>query len=110
MTSGSSEEDRPRRASITYALDFEEVPTLKKIIKRIQGIDFSKRRSLDLACRRIQRAYEEKDAEGRLIDLMIAFEALFLKGEKRGGTFNWKIDCDCLLYPTREKRGRKRGY
>lgn len=83
VTSWSYEEDRPRNA-ISYVLDFEEVPRLRKIVRKIQGVDFSKRKSLDLACRRFQRAYEERDAEDQLIDLMIAFEALFLKGEKGG--------------------------
>ena len=82
MTSFYYEEDRPRTDYRTYVLDFEEIPRLRRIIKKIQSIDFSKQKSLDLACRRFQRAYEEKDVEDQLIDLMIAFEALFLKGEK----------------------------
>ena len=82
VTSWSYEEDRPRNA-ISYVLNFEEVPRLRKIVRKIQSVDFSKRKSLDLACRRFQRAYEEMDVEDRLIDLMIAFEALFLRVERR---------------------------
>jgi len=105
VTSWSYEVDRPRTA-IPYVLDFKEVPRLRKIIRKIQGIDFSKRKSLDLACRRFQRAYEERDAEDRLIDLMIAFEALFLKGEK-GVPSKGKliaIACSTLLGKKEEKR------
>ena len=106
LTSWSYEEDRPRVDSRTYVLDFEEVPRLKKLAKKILGIDFSKRKSLDLACRRFQRVYEEKDAEDQLIDLMIAFEALFLKGEK-GGPSPGKIvavACSTLLGKNEEER------
>jgi len=108
LTSWSYEEDRPRTDYRTYVLDFEEVPRLRKIVKKIQSIDFSKRKSLDLACRRFQRAYEEKDAEDRLIDLMIAFEALFLKGEKRVPSKGKLIAvaCSVLLGKNEEKRGK----
>lgn len=106
ITSVSYEEDRPRGGFGTYSLDFEEVPDLRKLIKKIQSIDFSERRSLDLACKRFQRAYEEKDAEDRLIDLMIAFEALFLKGEK-GVPSKGKViavACSILLGKNEEER------
>jgi len=106
VTSWSYEEDRPRRTSSTYVLNFEEVPRLRKIVRKIQGIDFSKRKSLDLACRRFQRAYEERDAEDKLIDLMIAFEALFLKGE-RGVPSKGKliaVACSTLLGKNEEER------
>lgn len=77
-------EEEPRHEfwGFKYALNFDEFPALKEILEKIQGIDFAKRKSLHLACKRFQRAYEESDAEGQLIDMMIAFEALFLKGEK----------------------------
>jgi len=106
ITSVSYEEDRPRRSSGTYTLDFEEVLGLRKLIRKIQSVDFSERRSLDLACRRFQRAYEEKDAEDQLIDLMIAFEALFLKGE-RGVPSKGKViavACSILLGKNEEER------
>ena len=106
LTSWSYEEDHPRTDFRTYILNFEEVPRLKKLAKKIRHMDFSKRRSLDLACRRFQRAYEEKDAEDRLIDLMIAFEALFLKGEK-GVPSKGKliaVACSILLGKNEEER------
>ena len=108
LTSWSYEEDRPRTDFRTYILNFEEVPRLKKLAKKILHIDFSKRRSLDLACRRFQRAYEEKDVEDQLIDLMIAFEALFLKGEKRVPSKGKLIAvaCSVLLGKNEEKRGK----
>ena len=38
---------------------------------------------MKLACRRFQWAYQEYSYEDRLIDYMIAFETLFLKGKQR---------------------------
>jgi len=77
-------DETPRHESwgFVYSLNFDEIAALKKILAEVQGIDFAKRKSLRLACKRFQRTYEEVDDEDKLIDLMIAFEALFLKGEK----------------------------
>lgn len=55
---------------------------VSRIVKEIHSLDFDKRKGLRLACKRFQHAYEERDTEDRLIDFMIALEALFLKGEK----------------------------
>lgn len=90
-----------------YVLDFKEIPTLRKIIRKIQRLDFSKRKSLYLACKRFQRAYEEDDDEDQLIDLMIAFEALFLKGEKAVSPAGHIIGiaCSTLLGTNEEERG-----
>lgn len=55
----------------------DEIPKLKSLLKKIRELDFNKRQRLQLACKRFQRAYEEGDAEDQLIDLMIAFEALY---------------------------------
>lgn len=67
-----------------YSLTFDEIPQLRKIVEKLLSIDFAKRRSLYLTCKRFQRAYEEIDPEDQLIDLLIAFESLFLRGEKGG--------------------------
>jgi len=82
LESWSWEEEPRRPGGFVYSLNFGEIPSLKKILVKIQGIDFAKRKSLHLACKRFQRACQEDDFEDQLIDFMIAFEALFLKGEK----------------------------
>lgn len=89
-----------------YALNFDEISHLKKLLKKMQAVDFSKRKSLHLACRRFERAYGESDVEDRLIDLMIAFEALFLKGEKVGTQAGRTIAiaCSSLLGKNEEER------
>ena len=66
----------------TYVLNYEEIPELKRLLKKILHTDFDKHRNLRLACRRFQRVYDESDAEDKLIDIVIAFEALFRRGGK----------------------------
>jgi len=102
-----SREEEPRPSDpFIYVLSFDEIPTVKKTLEKIQGIDFTKRKSLRLAFKRFQRAYEEEDVEDRLIDLMIAFEALFLRGEKamRPAGRIVAIACSILLGKNDEER------
>lgn len=90
----------------TYVLNLDEIPVLKKLLDKIQAIDFSKRKSLYLACKRFQRTYSESDPEYQIIDFMIAFEALFLKGEKakpQSGEII-AIACSLLLGKNEEER------
>lgn len=97
---------------VRYSLDLDKIPGLKRILKKIQRIDFAKRKSLHLACRRFQRAYEERDVENQLIDLMIAFEALFLRGEKamRSTGQIVAIACSTLLGRNDEEREEIRSF
>ena len=99
-------ERRPRRFVYNYGLEFKEIKELRRILKKLQAVDFTKRRSLGLACRRFQRAYEEEDWEDRLIDFMIALEALFLRGERRGSSHGRiiAVACSCLLGENEENR------
>lgn len=107
---GWSEDYYPntRLGAQQYFLEIKELPQVRKIIRKIASVDFSRRKSLDLACRRFQRAYEEQDEEDQLIDLMIAFEALFLQGEKRisakGRTM--AIACSTLLGKDKKERDK----
>jgi hypothetical protein len=91
---------------LPYALSLDELPDLKKLVHKVQNTDFVKRKNLKLACSRFQRAYEEGDVEDQLIDIMIAFESLFLKGEKsnvqHGKTI--AVGCSCLLGSDEEQR------
>jgi hypothetical protein len=91
---------------LPYALGFDDFQGLKRLVQKIQNIDFVKRKDLRLACGRFQRAYEEDNFEDQLIDIMIAFESLFLKGEK-GNVPHGKIiavGCSCLLGSNEEQR------
>jgi hypothetical protein len=89
-----------------YILSLDEVPNLKELIQKVHKAHLAKRKNLDLARRRFERAYEEEDFEDQLIDIMIAFESLFLKGEK-GNVPHGRIiavGCSCLLGKNEEQR------
>lgn len=91
-----------------YILDFDEIPHLQEMVKKVQGLDFDKRKSLRLACRRFQHAYEEEDFEDKLIDFMIAFEALFVKGGKGEKSQIISAACSMLLGKTDKEREKIR--
>lgn len=96
----------PTGIGTKYALNFDDISQLKKIIDKVQKVDFQKRKSFDLACRRFQRTYQEIAFDDRLIDYMIAFEALFLKGERQAQSRGKiiAIACSILLGETDEER------
>ena len=78
-----------------YILSFEDIPSLRKTLQKIQNIDRVKRKNLDLVFKRFQRTYDEGEDEDKLIDLMIAFEALFLRGMKGNEKIGQKIASAC---------------
>jgi len=106
LTSYSWEEEpRLDPPGFKYTLNFDGITTLKRILEKTQRINFAKRKSLHLACKRFHRAYEESDIDDQLIDFMIAFEALFLKGEKAASTGQIiAIACSTLLGKSDEER------
>jgi len=101
-----NEERRRETWGLGYALNFDEIPALRKIVEKLQGVDFAKRKRLHLACKRFERAYEEVDFKDQLIDLMIAFEALFVRRETAGSSQKQKIanGCSDLLGRNEEEK------
>jgi len=96
LTSWSKEEGpRLNYFGLNYTLNFDDIPTLKNLVRKLQGTDFSKHKRLYLACKRFQRAYEEEDPEDQIIDLMIAFEALFVRKDIKGAWPKQKIASAC---------------
>jgi hypothetical protein len=65
-----------------YSLRIEEVGKIRQIFYRITKTDFDKRRYLRIACDRFNRSYGKSMLDEKIIDFMIAFEALFLREEK----------------------------
>lgn len=87
-----------------YTLNYDEIPKLNHLLRKLQRADFDDC-ALRLGCSRFQRSYEEDNLQDQLIDLMIAFEALFLKGEKtweKGKRISTK--CSQLLGKSEEDR------
>ncbi len=74
-----------RRPSIgpRYLLSNEEAPEFLKFWHLFQKARRKKQKRIDVALRRFNFAYERVRPEDRLIDYLIGFEALLLKGEER---------------------------
>lgn len=65
-----------------YHLRTDELAQLRELIERISRIDFEKRKRLKVAIRRFENSYYNTEDEDKLIDYMIAFEAIFTVGER----------------------------
>jgi hypothetical protein len=112
VSSYLEEESIPQTFRSPYVLKFDDIPALKALLVKILEIDFVKKENLHLACKRLQRTYGESDSEDKLIDLMIGFEALFLKGEKVGTSSGQivAIACSHLLGKNDEERDKIRHF
>ena len=61
-----------------YNLSKDEVEGLVKFWEAYKDVNFEKNRFIELAVRRFNLSHIRKDLEDKLIDMMIAFEALYL--------------------------------
>lgn len=91
-----------------YVLNFDDIPALKKLVRKLQRVDFCKHKRLLLACKRFQRACEEQDPEDQLIDLIIAFEALFTRKEIRHAQPKQKIATACSELLGNDKKEKEK--
>lgn len=64
-----------------YVFNPYEVENIIEILQRLLNIDNKKNSSIRVSCDRFDRSYHDIYPEDKLIDLCIAFEALFLRGE-----------------------------
>lgn len=109
LTEWSREEgQRLNYLGFPYVLNFDDIPTLKSLVRKLQKIDFTKHKRLNLACKRFQRAYEEQDPEDQLVDLIIAFEALFVRKEIKGASKKQKIVNACSSLLGKNEKERKK--
>ena len=67
-----------------YSLKVEEVDAFKAFWKQFGNIELGQRAPIGIAISRFNYAYERFGIEDKLIDYMIAFEALFFKESERG--------------------------
>lgn len=65
-----------------YSLKMKEIEKIREIFNMITKTDFDRRRYLGIACDRFNRSYGKSMPDEKIIDFMIAFEALFLREEK----------------------------
>jgi hypothetical protein len=90
---------------LIYSFSFEEIPAMNRLLKKIQSPEFERCESLNLACKKFQRALEEDGLKGQIADLLGAFEILFKGGEKTS-TMAARIafECSQLLGKSHEER------
>jgi len=88
----------PELMGSTYAIMIDEIKEIKKMARKLDRIDFGERNSLRIACERFSRSYEEYRKDEQIIDFMVAFEALFLRGraQSRIGSYIG-LGCSMLL-------------
>lgn len=94
-----------------FQLSPEEVAVVSKLFELVAGFDRHKHGFLDIALRRFNLAAAEERAEDRLLDLVIALEAILLhgsdkeelRGEKR---FRFSLNGAYLLSSERQERRR----
>ena len=87
-----------------YSLATHETTELSKLVAKTLKIDLEKRKSLRIALDRFNRAYYEEENEDKLIDYIIAFEALFSSGQRRPQHAVIPVACAMLLGKSEEER------
>ena len=66
-----------------YIIQKKETEQFTDLWRKYREIDFSQDRALNIAIKRYNDSFVRREAEDRIIDLMIAFEAIFLKGTEK---------------------------
>jgi len=75
-----------------YIIQGDEIEQFTDLWKFYREIDFSKDKALNIAIKRFNDSFTRREVEDRIIDLMIAFEAMFLKEtEKMELTFKLSL-------------------
>lgn len=96
----------PDLVTTRYSLEKKEIAGLRDLVKKIDLCDFDRNVSFRIACERFSRSYEKDEEDEIIIDFMIAFEALFLRGTTRltnAGHFIG-LGCSMLLGTNNEER------
>jgi hypothetical protein len=89
-----------------YTLTKLEANEFKKFWERMNKIDVNAFPQLDIALSRFNFAYERDKLEDKLIDFMVAFEALFFK-EGESGEFRHKLSVRVSRFLEEEYEQRK---
>lgn len=88
-----------------YLIKIDEINEVIKIAEVLDGLDFKKRKSLRIPCERLKRSYGGRKEDDRLIDSMIAFESLFMKGKARSNIGRFiGLGCSMLLGKNNQER------
>lgn len=90
-----------------YAIEINEIEGIRKLARKIDKIDLRKRNSLRIACERFSRSYEDRREDDKIIDFLIGFEALFLKGKKAPSRKGLYIGLGCSMLLGRNDKERQ---
>jgi len=66
---------------IYYKLHYNELEKIKKYVNKISKIKYERHKNYSKAAKRYYNSHVKLELEDKIIDLCIAFESLFLKGE-----------------------------
>lgn len=87
-----------------YSLKMEEIDQISEIFEKIIKTDFDNRRHLRIACDRLNRSYGKSMHDEKIVDFMIAFEALFLRENSPNHGLIIGTACSMLLGKTDDER------
>ncbi len=87
-----------------YELQVDEIDAVNEIFQKINKTDFSKRRTLKIALDRLSRSYGKSMPDEKIIDSMIAFEALFLRDNASNHGLVIGTACSLLMGKTDKER------
>jgi len=80
-----------------YSIKTNEIIEIRKLANKIDKIDFHRKSSLRIACERFSRSYQEHREDEKIIDFIVAFEALFLRGKKPPPRIGRYIGLGCSM-------------
>jgi len=87
-----------------YELTDEDVENLKTFWSKFKSLNIQNYQFLDVAIRRFNFSYERKLPEDKLIDYIIAFEALYLKESEKELGYRLALRCAYFLGKNGEER------
>jgi len=80
-----------------YEFSLGEIKNLIAVLEKVQKVDLDKNSPFRIACTRFGRSYLDRFDEDKLIDLCIAFEALFLQGKRTRAPMGQVIGLACSM-------------
>lgn len=93
-----------------YEFGLDDIENYKVILRKVKTVDLDKFSSFRIACTRFGRSYLDRFDEDKLVDLCIAFEALFLEGEYKKSDIGMGqvigLACSMLLGKTTDERNK----
>jgi hypothetical protein len=89
-----------------YSVKIEDIEEFMKFVAKVFETDLEKRGSLRIACERFSRSCEEHKDDEKIIDFMIAFEALF-KSEKVYSNIGKFIGLGCSMLLGEDEKERE---